>query len=223
MHGITMAVLILTGLVLVAQAIQVLVYRTFTPTGFSGQGDVDFDNIPALLTFLAVVIVGGILGWAQIIVAVVWMYKASANVTAAGIRDRTWGPGWAIGAWFIPIANMVLGFLVIREIWRGSQPGVTDATWRSGGLPAWIVAWWVFYATSYVVSYASAGFVLVETMSAAIADPFADVSQPDVFIATAVAAACYMISGLFFMHFVRVVQGLQDNTGTGLPTLPQAL
>ncbi len=220
MHNLTVALIWLTGAILVFQAVQTVVYRTFSPVGFSGQGNNEFSDLGAMFLFLGVAMLGGLVGLAQIIVGIIWMYRASENVTRLGITDRTFGPGWAVGAWFIPVANLVLGWFVIREIWKGSQPGVTNADWKQLRMPAWIIAWWAFFVTSYVVSYAASGYTLVKTFGALFADPMVQPTPPDVFVTTLISAACYLIAGVFFLRFIHIVQGLQDNASGGMPSLP---
>jgi len=34
-------------------------------------------------------------------------------------------PGAAVGVWFIPVANLVLGYRTVRHLWRESQPAPT--------------------------------------------------------------------------------------------------
>ncbi|AGL20895.1 DUF4328 domain-containing protein [Actinoplanes sp. N902-109] len=56
---------------------------------------------------------------------IVWLRRAAQNLQAFG-ADLTWGPGWAIGAWFIPLANVVLPLLMLSEIDRTSAGFVRD-------------------------------------------------------------------------------------------------
>lgn len=65
-----------------------------------------------------------------------WLYVATRNLVGWGLRPR-WAPGWAIGAWFIPVADLVLPLLVVREAARRSGSG------RGGA--ALVVVWWVVF------------------------------------------------------------------------------
>jgi chaperone required for assembly of F1-ATPase len=77
---------------------------------------------------------------------IVWMYRAARNVQLLGRQTMQWSPGWAIGAWFIPVANAVLPFLVVDEVYRASEPD-PNADWRQskrnwavwGWMGAWVV------------------------------------------------------------------------------------
>jgi Domain of unknown function (DUF4328)/Protein of unknown function (DUF2510) len=78
-------------------------------------------------------------GWAVVVAIavfvlyVIYLFRASKNTAAWNDRAPAWSPGWTIGAWFIPVANLVLPFLVVRELWRRSRaPGGVITVW-----------WWI--------------------------------------------------------------------------------
>jgi hypothetical protein len=77
-----------------------------------------------------------LLSIAIFVLLIVFLYRASKNTELWNDTRRAWTPGWAIGGWFIPIANFVIPFLVARDIWRRTP----DAT-KSGAL----VVWWVLF------------------------------------------------------------------------------
>ncbi|WIM95853.1 DUF4328 domain-containing protein [Actinoplanes oblitus] len=63
-----------------------------------------------------------------------WLHRASTNLWNTGHRLK-WRPGWTVGAWLIPVANLVLPLLVFREIDRESRDH------GSGLFAVWAVAW----------------------------------------------------------------------------------
>ena len=76
---------------------------------------------------------------AVFVVLIVYLYRASKNTELWDFRSRSWGPGWSIGGWFIPLANFVIPFFVVREIWqRTPEPG--DAARPASGI---LALWWV--------------------------------------------------------------------------------
>jgi len=84
-----------------------------------------------------------ILGFVFTAVAfIVWLYRARKNLVTWGIQGLKWGPGWAIGGWFIPIANLVIPKLVVDTVWSGSKlpPAERMARRSSSGL---IWSWWL--------------------------------------------------------------------------------
>lgn len=75
--------------------------------------------------------------WGHVIVALVWMHRARTN--ALRMRSSNdWGPGWAVGAWLVPYGFVVLGYLVMREIWRGTS-GRDPPRWLLVGWLIWVI------------------------------------------------------------------------------------
>jgi hypothetical protein len=73
-----------------------------------------------------------------IIVVLVWLHRAFV-----ALRGRTsFSPGMAVGGWFIPIANLLLPALILRDGWRASVG-------HGGGIAfLWMIAWWLSTAIS---------------------------------------------------------------------------
>jgi hypothetical protein len=61
-------------------------------------------------------IVLALLGVVSAVLYLVWIYRASANLwVLPGRRDRM-RPGWAVGGYFIPLANLVMPYLGMRNL-----------------------------------------------------------------------------------------------------------
>jgi uncharacterized protein DUF4328 len=72
--------------------------------------------------------------WVCAVVAfAMWLRRAVANLPALGARELRFTPGWAVGWWFVPLANLVVPLLIMVELWRASDPRVaaTDGATRS--------------------------------------------------------------------------------------------
>ena len=62
------------------------------------------------------------------VLTIVWMFRIANNVRAFG-RATTWSPLFAIFGWFLPpLILYVIPFLVLRELWKASEPTVVDGT-----------------------------------------------------------------------------------------------
>ncbi|GGM59490.1 hypothetical protein GCM10007977_071330 [Dactylosporangium sucinum] len=72
-----------------------------------------------------------------LVVFVVWLYLARDNFDRRCDNNVGWRKGWTIGAWFIPLANLVIPYLVVREIFARSSP---DRTWTPDRV---VSAWWL--------------------------------------------------------------------------------
>ncbi len=95
----------------------------------------------------AVQLVTGLATIAIFIVTVIWMYRIATNVRAFG-RDTLWSPLFAIFGWMLPpFVLYIIPFLVLRELWKGSDPTDPNDTesWRGTADNPFIWAWLVLY------------------------------------------------------------------------------
>ena len=92
---------------------------------------------------------------AIIVLLVIWMWRVAKNAELSGRVQPRFGPGWTIGGWFIPFANLVIPVLVMQDLWRASDPTVRrgDPDWRRRAGSALVGWWWVLHivaATRFV-------------------------------------------------------------------------
>jgi Domain of unknown function (DUF4328) len=74
---------------------------------------------------------------------IAWLKRAYTNLRALGVRNLRWGPGWAIGSWFVPFLNLVLPKQLVNDVWRGSDPELEDSEgWREKPVPLLFAFWW---------------------------------------------------------------------------------
>jgi hypothetical protein len=95
------------------------------------------------------------------VLSIIWMFRIAKNVRAFG-RATTWSPLFAIFGWFLPpLVLYVIPFLVLRELWKASEPTGVDGTnsWkRSADHPilwAWFVLFGVIPAALFAVQIGS--------------------------------------------------------------------
>ncbi|MDT7602278.1 MAG: hypothetical protein QOF61_275 [Acidobacteriota bacterium] len=87
-----------------------------------------------------------------VVLFLMWLHRAYENLRAFAPRTET-SPGWAVGYWFIPFANFVRPFQVVKEIWIKSDPAV-DFTNGYGKLgegartTTLLGFWWGFWLLS---------------------------------------------------------------------------
>ncbi len=96
-----------------------------------------------------------LLGIVQVVMLVVtgvcfltWIHRAHRNLPALGADGLKFTPGWSVGWWFIPVANLWKPFQAVQEVWWGSDPDRDEPNvhdWRhhagSGPLGWWWAAW----------------------------------------------------------------------------------
>lgn len=101
----------------------------------------------------------GYVGTAEVAVVVLtaipflmWVYRVHRNLYALGEGDLSFRPGWAVGWWFIPFANLVQPVRAMLEAWRRSHPGGAKAA------PAATVVglWWAAFLVAGGLENASA-------------------------------------------------------------------
>jgi hypothetical protein len=71
-----------------------------------------------------------------------WIVLAHRNLPAMGAQYLEFRPGWAVGWFFIPIANIWKPYQAMRSLWRSShsvyRPEIQESTWL---LPTWWTLW----------------------------------------------------------------------------------
>ena len=95
------------------------------------------------------------------VVFIVWMFRAAKNNEALGRVGARFTPGWSIGSWFIPLANLVIPVLITQDLWRGSTPETRrgDPSWRSASGSALVGWWWAAWVVSSLrFAYSGANF-----------------------------------------------------------------
>jgi hypothetical protein len=112
------------------------------------------DNRQVLVSF----VVGATLVTA-IVFFIRWFHAAYKNLVPLGQPNLRFKPGWAIGAWFVPILNLWRPKQIANDIWRGSEPNAPafqgDA-WKTAAIPVVLTAWWVLWiAATYVGNLAA--------------------------------------------------------------------
>lgn len=84
----------------------------------------------------------------------VWFFFAYRNLDAIGAPRRRYAVGWALGAWFVPMVNLVRPKRIADEIWLGSMNAVPVRTGHGGrGTPGHVVhLWWALLLAVPVVA-----------------------------------------------------------------------
>jgi hypothetical protein len=84
-----------------------------------------------------------------------WLYRAVANNHALGAYELRFTPGWAVGWWFVPFANLVRPLQIVAEAWRAADPSASRSTAETRShlrAPAIVIAWWLLYLIGNVIA-----------------------------------------------------------------------
>lgn len=107
---------------------------------------------PDLVAALAVV-VSALAQIGSFVIAIVFVcifiHRAVSNLSSLG-RYSTFTPGWAVGWFFVPFANLARPPQMMGELWRGSDPNGSGTTMVGGWWACWIVGNIVAYVSSKV-------------------------------------------------------------------------
>lgn len=86
----------------------------------------------------------------------IWLNRAHKNLLALRPSFLKFSSGWAVGWWFIPFANLVKPFQVVREVWWESDPEIPEdqmfLTESLHSAPAYMGFWWAFWLVSNFAS-----------------------------------------------------------------------
>jgi len=87
---------------------------------------------------------------ATVVVFMIWLYRACNNLPAFGANRRYIGysPGWAVGSFFVPFANLVVPYRAIKELWQKSVPADAEGFSYAISPPGFFAAWWGFWIIS---------------------------------------------------------------------------
>ncbi|MGW0118110.1 DUF4328 domain-containing protein [Streptomyces sp. NPDC003327] len=149
-NGLSFAVVSLLGVTVLVDLFSV--FATFELQ--TAVTDFPEDDVSALDLALALVTVTGSLQLLALIATatlfLIWFHRVrlNAEVWAGDLQGRK--PGWAIGGWFVPIANLWIPRSVAADIWRGSraEPSAAD---RPGELLL-LNAWWITFVIDTLVA-----------------------------------------------------------------------
>lgn len=81
-----------------------------------------------------------------------WIYRVVANAHAVG-EAVSITPGWAVGWYFVPLANLVMPYQAMRETWDASHEA---AALEEGRDTALLPCWWGLWLVTNIVSNVAA-------------------------------------------------------------------
>ena len=109
-----------------------------SPLSASEQEAIDADNAVAALSGLH-----GLLLLSIAVVFIIWQFRHAKNAEMLGARGGL-GPGWAIGGWFVPLANFVLPSVQIFQSSKASDVAARQQSRRPKG-SGLVVIWGVVF------------------------------------------------------------------------------
>lgn len=167
--------------------------------------DLEFGLSPALTILAGVLQLLTVLP--TVVVFLIWFHRVRSNGEVFRPDSFTLSRGWAIGAWFVPVANLFLPYRIARQTWRASTqrgPDGSDRPAPAALLTSWWVVWVVAAITGRVFTkiYMAAGTV-DELLAAGLLGIAADLAT--------------VIAGVLAILFVRRLTAMQNTMATEGP------
>ena len=89
-----------------------------------------------------------LVGIAQVLVLLIsgflilrWIYIANFNARQLGAAGMVFSPGWSVGWYFIPFANLWKPYQAMKEIWLASS---NPQSWKNQPVAPLLRWWWFF-------------------------------------------------------------------------------
>ncbi|HEY9793265.1 MAG TPA: DUF4328 domain-containing protein [Candidatus Obscuribacterales bacterium] len=80
-----------------------------------------------------------------------WMHRAYGNLLATRVQGLTYKASDPISSWFIPLANFVMPYRIMSELYRGSGFIDPSTEWKNTTTPRNIKLWWILYLLMGIV------------------------------------------------------------------------
>lgn len=95
----------------------------------------------------------------SIVLVGLWIHRAHANLRESGADELAFSPGWAVGWYFVPFANLVMPFKAMRELWNASR-GEHDFFGGPAAAPE-LKAWWAAWIVGNVLGVVGSRILLL--------------------------------------------------------------
>ena len=96
---------------------------------------------------------------ASVVVVAMWIHRAHASLRDANVDGLEFTPGWAVGWYFVPIANLFMPFQAMRELWNASH-GQADVF--GGEAPSAVKVWWGAWIVGNILSNVGMRIVMMD-------------------------------------------------------------
>jgi hypothetical protein len=163
-HGRALAVTMLLAL---SAAVSLLSVLTSVARISSGTVADPTSDEPTVFDFLdfGVGLIHTVVFVTTVVLFCMWLHRAYSNLPALGNPKQALkhSAAWAVGSFFVPIANLFIPYRAVRETWAKSDPGVAVDNYvapQEPSSPSIMTLWWAFWIISNIVSNAAFRFSL---------------------------------------------------------------
>ncbi|WP_030723622.1 DUF4328 domain-containing protein [Streptomyces sp. NRRL F-2580] len=139
------------------------------------------------------------------IVFIVWFHRVRTNAEVFAPGADKLALGWAIGAWFVPFANLWLPYRIAVTTWGSSTPLGTDGGYRRFPLTL-VNLWWGAFALSRVLGWYGGMSYSRAQSTDAVRDAATTMLAGDVLDIAAALLAVLFVRRLTAMQHARAAQ-----------------
>lgn len=132
----------------------------------------------------------------------VWQYRATKEVWDRGVPGLSIRPGWAVGWWLIPYANLVMPAVAMRQLRDASSGAPGSEAARRGSWIVWL--WWALYLLGGVVAL----FIYLPTVLSKLRLIEPGVSMPPPVVQHLVTVVADAIGIQFLCHAASAVPAI---------------
>lgn len=148
----------------------------------------------------------GLLGIAQLIawattgfLVLRWIHRANWNARALGGTNMQFTPGWSIGWYFVPIANLWKPYQAMKEIWFASSDEIGHP---SQSTPMILQLWW----TTWILDNALGSFSTRMSLRASSVNALIDAN-----LVSQIAAVAALASGIVLLSLISRLEEKQTD------------
>ncbi|MFD4694684.1 DUF4328 domain-containing protein [Streptomyces sp. NPDC058463] len=136
---------------------------------------------------------------ATAVVFIIWFRRVRLNAEVFDASQQRMKPGWAIGAWFVPIGNLWLPRRIAAGIWAASVRINTDGSWRTVSQTP-LNLWWTAWVLSAIFGRSADRNYAQALMPQEVADAVVAVMASD---------ALDIVAAVLAIRFVRKLTAMQ--------------
>lgn len=143
---------------------------------------------------------------ATVVVFLVWFHRVRCNGQVFRPDGFTQSTGWAIGGWFVPLANLYFPYRTARETWEASTRSAPDGTYRNTS-NAPVTAWWIVFLASLLIDHVFAAQYLKAETPEELRAVSAVGAVSDLTTVVAAVLALLFVRKLTAMQHAKATQG----------------
>jgi hypothetical protein len=145
-----------------------------------------------------------------VVVWLVWQHRAHRRVRQLGVQGLRFTPGWGVGWWFVPFANLVKPYQSIKELWLTSAPATKASDPRRRKAPAILPWWWAAFLISGFLDTRSLRAASGETIGELIVGDYLSIGSD----------LTWILAGILALAIVREIDRGQSLISPAAPTRP---